>query len=290
LEKQGNGKRFLLIYLSPNGVPPTEGSISKIELSKAVSAKSLQFRSYRTDIDEWLEECSRCSRSHCVRVFIDKLRKKLIDDLFEGIDMIEVNEIVQLIGGSTARLHSTMAIIANQKEIRKKLWNNFVEKFYAEVLLEEKWGEWEPDDTLQAKYPQIKLKYKKSESHNFELGFIFFFLAGYQDFSGAAYGFFFDNFNDTTDGELISKFVTELSNKQESRPSYEIGPTDKEKCLRIVRIPRNDTKDFYGHNRAERIDPWVDMAVGDKIRKKLFNLANELSKDLNRLSHSVGRR
>jgi hypothetical protein len=65
---RGSGKRFVLIYLTPEGRRPD--SLDRAELDEAMSSGHLRCWTYQVEVREWLEMCRRDCQAEKIRAFL----------------------------------------------------------------------------------------------------------------------------------------------------------------------------------------------------------------------------
>ena len=159
--------RFLLIYLSPTGKPPSEASVSRQNLLERWG-RHLALLSYHQSDDEWedglfripepLTEWLAACRRNCD---VDRLRWFLRDvevfceHTFGGQGMIghgERDAVMNFVMSDPLRLKTALAVYESWPEIRDKICSRFLERVYLRVMKNGRLQQLAPDLKLYWKY------------------------------------------------------------------------------------------------------------------------------------------
>ncbi len=151
LDQQGQLKRYFkyldeqkldartIVYLTSNGNPPSDASVTREELKARLQNNELKLLSYAGDVLRWLEECKSICRADRVSVFIDQFSQFILKT-FQGVDNVsDQNHLVEEILASSKNISAAMAVVVAKHAFQNKLF----EKLRGE--LEEMMGaEWFP--------------------------------------------------------------------------------------------------------------------------------------------------
>jgi hypothetical protein len=117
-DKYGASK-FVLIYLTPKGEPPS--SISDEECKLRIQDKQLHLWSYEEKILAWLAQCHAVCQADRVSTFIDDF-SRYIEAKFKGMrDRTMSDHLLEEIVASHDKLAGAMQVIFLADDIRKRL-------------------------------------------------------------------------------------------------------------------------------------------------------------------------
>ncbi len=113
-------QEFVLVYLTPNGRPPTTGSIEQAECKALRERRQLVCLSY-AEIADWLDACRKDCRSDKVRTFMadfsDYIRLN-----YQGIqNMTGIHHIASIAISSTEMLNTALSVAQAASVAKKQL-------------------------------------------------------------------------------------------------------------------------------------------------------------------------
>ncbi len=162
LEKEANGNKWLLIYLSNNEPSGNSGIREKQEALKN-EGKFLQL-SY-SEVIEWLENCACQSKALIVRLFIEELAKFIRRNVNRELEMSEENEIKNLIFDSSKHIESAFHISLAIKSVKEILLKEFHDDLREKLKAEGFELVW--DDTMTKgwkRYSGFGVKFNKEQN------------------------------------------------------------------------------------------------------------------------------
>lgn len=122
IEKEANGNKWLLIYLS-NNEPSNNSGIKEKQEALENEGKFIQL-SY-TRIIDWLEDCACKSKALSVRLFIEELAKFIRRNINGELEMSEENEIKNIILASSTNLESAFHVSLAMRSVKEALLKEF---------------------------------------------------------------------------------------------------------------------------------------------------------------------
>jgi hypothetical protein len=167
LDRQG-GPRALL-YLSGDGSPPSERSISVAAQAARQSRGELLVKGY-PELLPWLETCKGLCRADRVAVFLDEFirytRKR-----FEGVrDMSDRRPIVDAATGSPKDVGAAMEVIFAARDIRRRLLTSLADQVRQACAASH--PEWRVTSNIEdSKWPALLIDYPDVARHQFGLVF-----------------------------------------------------------------------------------------------------------------------
>ena len=160
-----HSKLNCLLYLSASGKPPSEDSICKTKREQAETDGRFKIIAYPQLID-WLKDCRReCQAdrvSFFLNEFIDYIQKQ-----FVGIEMAEIQEVVNIALETPQTLQAALEIANAKEELRYHLLDR-LEQQLREKLLPLGWTlEWKLSrSSYWNKYAYFRIKHPQATQYN----------------------------------------------------------------------------------------------------------------------------
>jgi hypothetical protein len=113
-------KKYCLIYLTPEGEPPDQGSIAREQLLKDINSGHLKLLSYKDGISAWLADCQRVAASPAVWTFLSNLMS-YIENAFWRAPHVNSVEIVRAATETPEAVSAALQVASAADDIKLTL-------------------------------------------------------------------------------------------------------------------------------------------------------------------------